>query len=241
MREPRRLLIAGDWHGHTRWAVDVVTYAWMQGCDAIIQLGDFGFWVDNDQTSRYLTSLQDILAETGIQLYWLDGNHEDHGRIGEMSEYGPWHDQPFSSICYLPRGWRWEWFGQTWMAVGGAVSVDKHLRTQGVDWWVEETLTDEQVEYCTRPGKVDVIVSHDCPSGVDIPGLSPPGTFPQWCIYEADIHRRKLREIWDKTGAKRLYHGHYHSRYDAELGDGLISGLDMDGTTMQLNTIILGE
>lgn len=235
IREPNKLMIAGDWHGNWTWAVHAINYAHQNGADTILQLGDFGFWVPGGATANYLNKVEKALAEFGIDLYWLDGNHEYH------ADLKLWHNlsAPVATkkrphIHYLPRGYQWEWWGKAWMSVGGAVSVDKHLRGPK-SWWPEETLTDEQVEHCCR-GLVDVIVSHDCPSGVDIPGLSPPGTWPDWVIYESDIHRRKLRRIWDETGATRLFHGHYHSRYDAPLGDGLITGLDCDNTSLALNT-----
>ncbi len=245
MLEPKKLMLVGDLHGNTNWAVHVINSAWALGCDTIVQLGDMGVWRDNYATNCYLSTVQDTLAENDMHLYWVDGNHEDHSRlVNDLAGTVPWDSvadmlwPTTPNITHQPRGYQWTWWGKTWMAVGGAVSVDKYRRTEGIDWWPQETLTDEQVEYCCR-GPVDVIVSHDCPMGVDIPGLSPPGTWPQWVLYESDLHRRKLRQIWNETGATRLFHGHYHTRYDAPLGEGLVTGLDMDSTTLKLNTLIL--
>jgi hypothetical protein len=240
MKQPEKLMLAGDWHGNTPWARQVIDYAAENGCDTIVHLGDFGWWRDSTPTKHYLEAVQGYLRRAGITLYWVDGNHEDHSRIWDLNQPdigGPFRiSEHLPNILFLPRGLQWEWFGKTWMSVGGAVSVDKHHRTRDVDWWAEEELSDEQIEYCCR-GPVDVIVSHDCPAGVFIPGLND-DHFPQWTLLDADIHRQKLRTIWDATGATELYHGHYHRAYKSYLSDGLVVGLDCDNTTMRDSTLI---
>ena len=37
-------------------------------------------------------------------------------------------------IWHLPRGHRWRWHGRDWLALGGAVSLDRAVRTAGVNW-----------------------------------------------------------------------------------------------------------
>lgn len=244
MPEPTKLLIAGDWHGNTGWARSVIQYAAHRGCDTIVQCGDFGFWCDTPETTRFLSSLQADLDEYEMRLYWVDGNHEDHDRIARG-----WRGAPptvpaltagYDRIWYLPRGYRWQWFGKTWMAVGGAVSVDRLDRTEGKSWWPAETLTDEQIAHCCRPGQVDVIVAHDCPLGIDIPGVG--ADFDPECdptrgwrvsaLIEANHHRAKLRRIWDATGATYLYHGHYHVGYERH-GHRLWRATGTGGQTVQ--------
>lgn len=237
--EPRKVMVCGDWHGNTTWARTVISTASAYECDTILQCGDFGFWTDNPETRKYLRTIQKDLEVTGITLFWVDGNHEDHDRISRGWRGAPptvpaitaGHDR----IFYLPRGYRWNWWGKTWMAVGGAVSVDKQWRREGKSWWPGEELTDSEVEYCCRPGQVDVIIAHDCPRGVNIPGIGPDtksgtrGNWPPHVLIEAERHRTKLRTIWNVTGATRLYHGHYHVPHETYFGQGRIFGLDRDG------------
>lgn len=242
--EPRRLLIAGDWHGNTGWARTVIEHAHRNDCDTIIQCGDFGYWTDTPNTTRYLSSLQADLEHYDMRLYWVDGNHEDHDRIDHA-----WRTMQYTSghkrIIYLPRGYRWQWWGQTWMAVGGAVSVDKEHRRKGKSWWPQEELTEADIEYCCRPGQVDIIISHDCPKGVDIPGIGPNtksgvrGTWPEHILHQAEQHRAKLRQIWNTTGATLLYHGHYHIPHETWFGPGRVVGLDCDGSLMRDHIRIL--
>lgn len=247
MREPKKLLLAGDWHGNATWAGSIITEAAAKGVDTILQLGDFGFWTPGSGTADYLNRVQRLCEHFDIDLYWLDGNHEYHEYLKHYHDWPiPVASNKRPRISYLPRGYQWEWFGKTWMSVGGAVSVDKMMRSPGRSWWPEEELTDSQVQHCCR-GPVDVIVSHDCPRGVNIPGVGPDtksgvrGNWPPHILLEAERHRTKLRTIWDATGATELYHGHYHIPYKSYFGEGLIVGLDCDGCKGFDNTLVYGE
>lgn len=133
------------------------------------------------------------------------------------------------------------------MAVGGGVSVDKLWRRPQIDWFPEETLTPRQFEYCMRDGSVDIIVSHDCPDGIHIPGvhaadkqyLADNGGYPTEAIIDGEDHRKLIRQIAQQVGAKLLIHGHYHVRYESAI-DGLgVIGLDRDESTIRDNTMIL--
>ena len=42
--EPSRLLVAGDLHADESWFENLVYYAREQRCQAILQLGDLGYW-----------------------------------------------------------------------------------------------------------------------------------------------------------------------------------------------------
>lgn len=243
MKEPNKLLLAGDWHGNSHWAESIIEEAHGIGCDTILQLGDFGFWVPGGGTAEYLDRVQKALDTFDITLYWLDGNHEYHEYLKNYHDWPiPVASNKRPRINYLPRGYQWQWFDKTWMSVGGAVSVDKMMRSDK-SWWAEEELTDQQVEYCCR-GPVDVIVSHDCPRGVNIPGVGPDtkggvrGNWPPHILLEAERHREKLRTIWDATGATELYHGHYHIPHRTYFGDGLVVGLDCDGSYRPDNFLV---
>lgn len=238
MREPERVLAVGDLHGNTHAARMALEYADRNHCDAIVQVGDFGLWRDNDDTARYLDIIQETADGYGIDFYWLDGNHEDHTRIDHdwvTAQYTTGHKR----IIYLPRGYRWTWWGKRFMAVGGAVSVDKHMRKAGTSWWPAEELSDRQVEYACRDDgtPVDVVFSHDCPLGVDIPGVGrdlKTGNSNGWpydVLLQAERHRIKMRKIFDSVRPKLWTYGHYHAPYRGFLGlePTAFVGLSCDG------------
>ena len=247
MDNPTKVMVAGDWHGSGAWAQKAIWHGHKAGAEVVVHLGDFGFWTDCSDTTKYLRHIQRTLEDTDTVLYWVDGNHEDHDRIkttgGNLPEY--------PRIVYLPRGFRWEWHGKTWMALGGAHSVDRLMRTPGRSWWPDEHLSEDQVEYASRPGAVDVMVCHDCPDGVAIPGIhaiekqlsDPQGFWPPSEIAASFAHRMKLSRVVQAVRPKVLYHGHYHVRYDGLYDvDGVtfpVRGLDMDATELDRNTMVL--
>lgn len=40
----------------------------------------------------------------------------------------------------------WEWCNTRFGALGGGVSIDRHLRTEGYSWWATEGITDVEVD-----------------------------------------------------------------------------------------------
>jgi hypothetical protein len=235
MPEPTKLLIAGDWHGHYQWALNVFTYAKREVVDAILHLGDFGYWPSWDEHTMsqtgpcyFLDRVTEYARDFGIPIYWIDGNHENHDALVP----GMGHD---GIIRHLPRGHRWEWFGKTWMAVGGAQSVDQYVRIPHKEWFPDEVLSGEQFTYCMRDGHVDVIVAHDAPEGAKIPGLNDP-TWPRDLLEKSKSHRQLMYLIAVETGATEWFHGHYHRHYQSEIGPMVITGLDMDATSIERNT-----
>ena len=144
------------------------------------------------------------------------------------------------------------------MALGGAHSVDRLARTPGVDWWPEESLTVGQVHRACGPGIVDVIVAHDCPSGVAIPGIVElggkgnrkqkwnPEMFPESELIASENHRKLVKQVVDTVEPLAFFHGHYHRAYEAwyefEHGETMfVRGLDRDGSTMGRNIHFLTE
>lgn len=255
--QPKKLMMAGDWHGQLPWAFKAIHYAASQGVDTILHVGDFGWWRACPATWQFLCEVQKELAKFRIELLWVDGNHEDHSFWNSFNQPGakPVTVMSYPNITHLPRGYRWEWWGDVWMAVGGAFSVDRSFGVEGETWWQGETLSTEQIEYCQRPGRVDIIVSHDCPGGVPIPGIDPDKDI--WLYIDgkarrvptrhklaANHHRADLRSIVDAVKPSELYHGHYHKAHNTGVRMSAdhylnVTGLDKDNTTMAKNTVII--
>jgi len=111
-------------------------------------------------------------------------------------------------------------------------------------WWPTEMITYEQAKLArataAEKGPVDLMFTHDCPTGTDIPGIHSEG---KWTYPETWLNRDLLREVYDDVQPKMLVHGHYHVRYTDKLplkprvGDGdllewdycRVDGLSNDG------------
>jgi hypothetical protein len=233
---PDRIGIAGDWHGNAAWATravgDMCALLPPGGPRVILHLGDFGIWPGPDGRD-YLSRLDGSLAAAAAELWFVDGNHEDFALLARLRPGPDGREQVTDRIWHLPRGHRWRWHGREWLALGGAVSVDRAMRTAGVDWWPEEEITRRQAGQVIEAGPADVMVTHECPAGVEHAFAPPP---PSWSLADlrrSDAHRSLLREIVLAVRPRWLMHGHLHLRYQrrVDLGAGPleITGLDCDG------------
>lgn len=245
--------LAGDWHGNLAWAQKMIRLAHQAGAVVIVQLGDFGYWRPDPSTRKYLFRVERLLGELGMKLLWVDGNHEDHRRLAALPLAGDGTRPVSEHVLHLPRGYRFTVTDETggsyiWLAVGGAVSVDKQWRTPGKSWWPEEAITADDVAAAINGGPVDVLISHDAPSGVAVPDTRV-GDWPADVLQEAEDHRVPLRRIVDQVRPRELWHGHYHVNYDAVLqlasGDGpgqtcSVHGLDRDDSAAKLNLAFVG-
>ncbi len=242
LAEPEKIAFAGDWHANTRWAVHTINYAADQHADVIVHLGDYGYDYPPDYTRR----VEEACREHRIPLLFVDGNHENFPRLHAYPIRDNGLRQISDHVWHLPRGYRWTWSNRMWVALGGAYSVDKPWRKAGISWWPEETITDGQAEQVIAGGEVDILVSHDCPAGVPIPGIDDragPPPFPADQIARSNEHRELLRTVVDAIQPTAIWHGHYHRQYatTVDLGYGPVTanGLDCDGTTEAKNIAVV--
>jgi hypothetical protein len=252
--DPSVIAAMGDSHGHTHAVVRGIQAGAellpTTGPRVFLHFGDFGFY-PLAYYIRYLRAVSGALAAAGAVMWVIDGNHEDHNLLAGVaaSAEDRGHGPPYmvaSHIYWLPRGYRWTWAGRTWVAAGGAVSLNRAQLTPGLDWFPEESLSPADVQAITGPGPADVIVSHDAPSGVH---LSMPPPMPGWDLADvakSDAHRDVLQRIGTVLQPRYWMHGHLHMAYQREtdLGWGpvQVTGLDCDGDPAgppRINTAVI--
>jgi predicted phosphodiesterase len=222
-----KVLMAGDLHGDLPHAQYLVKIAKKQGCDRILQLGDFGYWPHYKDGQTYLNQLNLYADLNNILVYWVDGNHDKTSRVYE--DHGADLDpegfiRVRKQIRYAPRGHRWTWDGCRFIALGGAYSVDKDWRLEeelrkarkkglsddaftGDQWFPEEEMSDEDMDrFLLDTSPVDVIVAHDKPRGSN----------PKWnrkefleCTPNQDRLQRAVRTLQPAM----FFHGHLHYFY----------------------------
>jgi predicted phosphodiesterase len=237
-----RIAFAGDWHGNTWWARDMIDHASAQGAQAIVHLGDYGYRF----TREFREQIEGALDAHDMRLYFVDGNHEDFPWLYSQPIDGRGRRPITPHVFHLPRGYRWEWGGVRFLAMGGAHSVDRPYREPGREWWPEETITPREVAEAVKGGPADVVVSHDCPTGVVIPGIDdrrPPSWITPNELARANAHRSRLRRLVDKVQPSMIWHGHYHERHEtiADLGYGpvVVTGLAHDETNEEANIAVV--
>lgn len=248
LADPGVVTIAGDWHGDLELATKIVEDAPVgpDGKRTILQLGDLGLW-PGAGVDGFVDLLDTLLAERNAVVLFIDGNHDDHRELRERPPASEGPQEIRSRVFYLPRAFRWSWHGSSWLALGGAYTISRAKRTEGIDWWPQEMLDAGDVEAAIAGGPVDVLVAHDCPAGIAIPGIRDPGPGQPKELFDALVieaeHRQLVREVVEAVTPKRLFHGHYHVRHQVELRltDGSNCAVDglSDGSDPNANAIIL--
>ena len=236
---PGQVLVAGDWHGDREWALSVIKRVPQllaaEQTRLILHLGDFGIW-PGVEGRRYLDSVSTVLDLVDVDLWFIDGNHEDFPQLAQLASGtvpgGRVAVRP--NIWHLPRGHRWQWHGRTWLACGGGVSLDKAGRAEGIDWWPQEEITSGQEAAMIAGGHADVMVCHDCPSSVAHAFPPPPSWWAAADLARNEAHRERLQRIVDAVRPAHLMHGHLHRAYqrscDFGYGPVQVTGLAADGS-----------
>ena len=208
---PKRILIAGDWHrtSHAEFPKRVIDYAKSQGIGTILHVGDFGYKFGSDQAYYFEKPLHMALKESEINLFWIDGNHENHEYLRTLEPLPSGFCQTGSRghIYYCPRGLRWEWSGRKFGALGGALSPNRSHLTEGKTLFagLEETKEEDLDRLGTEP--LDYLITHDVPRRVALKEnyIIPSAMNPT---------RNLLQRAVDTTKPKRVFSGHWHRRLD---------------------------
>ena len=248
----KRVAVCGDWHGNIGWlrmlsralpnlAYDVRT---------ILQLGDW--WMDPLETDP-------LFAEAGIDRVFVTvGNHEPFDLISPLLAAHPGAAIRVSDVTWiLPRPARLIIGGRTVLSLGGAASVDRIWRTEGLDWWPEEAISDEQVAAAITGGTADLMLTHESPADTPVRAVQEvlgtnPNRFPAEALAESAKSRARVSEVWDAARPELLLHGHMHTPGGGVAEDGrrVVSlGRDiqednlaiLDMTTLTLETPSLNE
>lgn len=236
--------VAGDWHGNTQWAVTALKALRAEGIKTVYHVGDFGFWPGREG-EKFLRYVEKHLAIYDITIYVTPGNHEDYAQLTSqpVSDDGLQWFTPH--IAAMPRGFRWESGGTSFVSLGGAPSINFDDLKSGISWWPEEALTLGDLYRLSGEGHADIMITHDAPDGVS--------TLDKLMAYnDAEFARRG--ESFSEEGKQyaaegrklmthavkivqpdMLFHGHYHHDYmevvdfkDEGVFSTRIVGLNMD-------------
>lgn len=157
-----KFLILGD--VHSEWSDMNVTIATAvrehPDITHIVQVGDFGYgWRGTKpfKASKAYFSDEEKKVYDDAEKLWLDGNHENFTKLEE--DGGEW--QP--GWTHMSRGSILEVDGYRIMFFGGAASIDKTDRMEGVSWWRQENITYGQVQetLASVDGTIDALFTHD--------------------------------------------------------------------------------
>jgi len=206
------ILYVGDIHGSTYAARKIDELATKIGVEAIVQVGDFGLlWTDRGAYDETFLSYFYCREPSLPPWYTCGGNHDNWAVWNELAK-----EQEDSDIVKLVDNCFWvqrsrviSLGGKKHLFFGGAESIDKHHRTEGVSWWREETPTFQEFQdffEAIESEKPDVIVAHDAPRFIE--------------IYRVDnrnsVTPNTLQQIFDSIQHKpqTYFFGHHHILQD---------------------------
>jgi Icc-related predicted phosphoesterase len=192
---PGSVLLMSDVHAHYHVVNAQIEHAESErgsAVDQVLVLGDFGLFGPNlhDYFRRRRQRFQRPVS-------FLEGNHEDFRDFDQLvRDYA-------DVITHLPRGsvhtigpWRG-------LCIGGARYMDAWSTPPGCE------ISEGDIAGCLarRPEEVDVVLSHDCPSGIGVANelgfehLGPPGVDGLATVAE------HLRPRWWFFGHHHRWHG----------------------------------
>lgn len=231
------IYVTGDKHGKINTETDFMTSNFKDGKnltknDYVIVLGDFGWLWRNPPLKQEIDTLKYVADKNWTTLV-IDGNHENFELLNKIPETDMFGDKVgvvYDGIYHLKRGRVYEIDGFKCFTCGGAASVDKRLRTPGLDWWNEEIPSMKEMNLAFKnlekhDWKTDYVFSHAAPSKA--------------LEYLFDNHyalshaKREtfydpvsdfLQQIAEKLCFKKWFFGHYHVESDF-FSDGENQGL----------------
>ncbi|MFJ2543030.1 metallophosphoesterase [Microbacterium sp. NPDC087589] len=226
----QRVAVVGDVHGNFRW-MDIIaraTQVLAPDVTTILQLGDW--WMDPDTTDEALDG-------TGIErIYVTLGNHEPWGQLSLLFDAHPGRAIRVSDITWLlPRPARITIGGRSVLSLGGAVSVDRAWRQEGVSWWKDEELTSEHVKAAIAGGSADLMLTHESPARTPVRAVQEilrtnPMGFPDDALRDSATSRARVAKVWNIVYPELLIHGHMHAPGGGQTEHGLrVASLGQDG------------
>jgi hypothetical protein len=158
----------------------------------VFVLGDFGFFGDN---------LRDFFRRDENRFLrpvaCIEGNHEDHGSLPDLArDYADVLTYVHRGDIHLMDPWRG-------LCLGGANYMDAATTPRGAE------ITTADMDQCLShaPDAVDLILSHDCPTGIGVPGspgmqhYGPPG-------------EPRLTLLAERFSPRWWFFGHHHRWFD---------------------------
>jgi len=221
------IYVVGDFHGDAK---SVSSKNFPEGKsltknDTVIQLGDFGMFFSRgeDKESEYWLNW---LADKPFTFAFIRGNHDNKDLIEEnIVQIKKWGNTVgriqrenhgvYNNIFYLQAG-VYTIENKKILVIPGATSHDKHLRTEHIDWWSNETLSREETEKILNDldevkWKVDYVLGH---------------TFPQskaYQFYDGMPNHCQVSQfmdyIDDRLEYKEWHAGHFHNEREFQIYD----------------------
>lgn len=209
-----KIAFTGCWHSNHTAIRNALDFCRDAGITTLIQTGDFLY--DHGSAYSALAFIERYCREYNfnIEIYGIRGNH-DNPEMYTTGEEGsiviPSNNDAYNilsdHVFYIKDGSIMKFGDTTFAFLGGAHSVDRCFREDGVSWWEGEAIDLEAVKTLSEE-TFDVLVTHEPPAGIEYPTLPPPP--PVWDIVGAEASRIPAGEMIEKVKPGIVISGHMH-------------------------------
>lgn len=182
--------------------------------DYLIILGDCGCCWSLDENDE---NTKNELSKLPVTVLFIDGNHENHNYLDSL-EAKEWNGGKVhfirDDIIHLMRGQVFNIDNKSFFTFGGAFSMDKMYREEGISYWKRELPSKEELEagvlnLIKNNSKIDYVLTHTCPNSI-ILNLIPVE------IGEDKYLTKYLSRIAEYITFKDWYFGHFHKDVDID-------------------------
>jgi hypothetical protein len=198
------IYITGDTHGDIDFKKlkTYFAYRYTSEKDILIILGDAGIiW---SKTENYVFDYSCL----GPTVLFIDGNHENFGLLKKfpiVEIYSGHAHRINNKIYHLLRGEIFKINGLSFLAMGGATSIDRYAREEGVSWWQDENILDSDIDNAIQNlkayrGSVDYVLTHCAPGKI----------VNRYFHFNPDHNCDLLQDLMAQVNFKHWYFGHYH-------------------------------
>ncbi len=178
----------------------------------VVHIGDGGWGFGDpsyalDNARSWGQMINETCVDLNIVLYHVIGNHDNPS---------VWKFPNFSNLIFVQTGDTLEFpNGKKALFIGGGISIDRYTRKVGIDYWIDEVTPKlDTVE------SADFVFSHDAPEEFNHSSHTIP-THWSW-FNERDVHllndaieqRKVVGDICARSGAKKIFSGHFHNSND---------------------------
>lgn len=191
------ILLVSDIHSHYQVIQAQIDHARLtldHELDRVLVLGDFGLFGPN---------LHDFFRRDGRRftapVHFIEGNHED------FKSFGPLVEEYADVVSHLPRNSRQDFGSRNWLCIGGARYMDSWSTPSGCE------ISDEDIGVCLAndPGSVEIVISHDCPTGIGVTSDSELGHLGEPGV-------EGLARVAAHLEPRLWFFGHHHRWHDLE-------------------------
>jgi len=204
-------LVIGDLHGQVEVLHKILRE---RPCvEEVMVAGDFGLGFDQKLDDQY-RRLGDIIIRKGLpHVSFIRGNHDNPQTCRDWEQEG---------IVWYPDGY----LEYETLYLGGAKSHDIEQRKEGVDWWVDEELSEEQWDEIFEnlkglESQVKRIISHDAPRSVK--------NYLKLMNFESysdTLTSDRMETLLGMLPNLRTWiHGHYHTHHSTRINGVRFIGL----------------